>query len=85
MDHQRAKRELNRGFGDALAAGFEFAAVAAIFAGVGWLIDRRLGTAPVFTIILVVVALAGLFARFWYSYEATMRRHEADRREMRSR
>jgi F0F1-type ATP synthase assembly protein I len=70
---------------DALASGFEFAAVIAIFAGGGWLLDRWLGTTPVFTITLSIVALVGHFVRFWYAYETKMRRHEAELRELRSR
>ena len=85
MDHLRTKRELNRGFSEALSSGFVFAAVVAIFAGTGWLIDRWLGTRPIFTIVLTVLALIGHFARFWYAYDAKMRRHEDELRELRSR
>jgi hypothetical protein len=35
--------------------------------------------------VLTVVALVGHFARFWYSYDAQMRRHEDEMREARSR
>jgi F0F1-type ATP synthase assembly protein I len=85
VDHLRTKRELNRGSAGALSAGFELAAVTAIFAGGGWLIDRWLGTRPVFMIVLVITALVGGFVRFWYSYDADMRRHEDELRELRSR
>jgi F0F1-type ATP synthase assembly protein I len=85
VDHLRTKRELNRGFSDALSSGFVFAAVVAIFAGAGWLIDRSLDTKPIFTIVLTVLALIGHFARFWYAYDAKMRRHEDELRELRSR
>jgi F0F1-type ATP synthase assembly protein I len=85
VDHLRTKRELNRGFTEALSSGFVFAAVTALFAGGGWLIDRWLGTMPVFMIVFTVVALVGHFARFWYAYDAQMRRHEDELRELRSR
>jgi hypothetical protein len=64
---------------DALARGMDFAFVTLGFFGVGFLIDRWLGTTPLFMILLVVVALVGLFARIWYQYEASMRQHEAER------
>ena len=77
-DDLRAKRELNTGFANALSRAVEFAATTAIFCGLGWLVDRWLGTAPIFLIVLTVLALLGQFARFWYAYDAEMRRHEAE-------
>jgi hypothetical protein len=64
---------------DALARGLDFAFVTLGFFGVGFLLDRWLGTTPLFMILLVVIALVGLFARIWYQYEASMRRLEAER------
>jgi len=75
-DDLRAKRELNTGFANALTRSIEFAVTTAIFCGLGWLVDRRLGTAPAFIIGLSVLALVGQFVRFWYAYDAEMRRHE---------
>ena len=43
-----ARRELNNGFGEALAKAFELAVTPAIFAFLGHLLDRRLGTSPLF-------------------------------------
>jgi F0F1-type ATP synthase assembly protein I len=85
VDHLRTKRELNRGFSEALSTGFVFAAVTVLFAGAGWLLDRWLGTLPVFTIVLTILALVGHFARSWYAYDAQMRRHEDELRDLRSR
>jgi F0F1-type ATP synthase assembly protein I len=76
-DELRAKRELNTGFANALSRAFEFAATTAIFCGLGWLVDRWLGTAPVFLIVLTLASLVGQFLRFWYAYDAEMRAHEA--------
>lgn len=64
---------------DALARGLDFAFVTLGFFGVGFVLDRWLGTTPLFMILLVVIALVGLFARIWYQYEASMRRLEAER------
>lgn len=74
---QGNKRDLYNGFGDTLARAFEFAAVLAIFGAGGWGLDRWLDTSPVFTIVTVIVATVGLFARLWYGYEAAMQAEEA--------
>lgn len=77
-DDLRAKRELNTGFANALSRAFEFAATTAIFCGLGWLVDRWLGTGPVFLIALTVAALAGQFLRLWYAYDLEMKGHERE-------
>lgn len=64
---------------DALGRGMDFAFVTLLFLGIGFLVDRWLGTTPLFMIVLVVLALVGQFVRIWYGYEATMREHEAAR------
>ena len=43
-----AKRELNKGFGDALSVAVELAVTPAIFAFLGHLLDGWLGTSPLF-------------------------------------
>lgn len=70
------KQALNNGFGEAMARGFEFAVTPAVFAGLGWLIDRAVGTHLVFTIALAVFGFVGMFARMWIGYEAAMKREE---------
>jgi F0F1-type ATP synthase assembly protein I len=78
VDVLRTKRELNQGFGDALSRAFEFAATIALFAGLGWLLDRWWHTKPVFLLVLLLFGVIGNFVRFWYAYDAQMKRHEAD-------
>ena len=51
-------REMREGSGDAFAAAFELVATPAIFGFLGWLLDGRMGTAPIFTVAFVVIALA---------------------------
>jgi len=84
VDLTRQQRDLHRGLGDTLARSFEFAASLAIFTVVGYLVDRWLGTVPWFTIALAMFALTGQFVRFWYAYDADMRREQSrfeERRE----
>ncbi len=78
MDDLQSKRELNRGFASATSRGFEFVVTIAIFTGLGWLLDRWLGTAPLFIIVFTVLAFVGNFARMWYSYDAAMTKLEAE-------
>ena len=71
------RRQLYSGFGDSLVWAVEFVATPVLFGFLGHLADAHLGTTPWLTIGLVVFALAGLFVRTYYGYEAAMREHEA--------
>lgn len=73
----RARQQTNRGFGDAMSRSFELALVPAIFGGLGWLLDRALGTSPTMTIILAVFGVVGTVIKFWIGYDLEMKRHEA--------
>jgi F0F1-type ATP synthase assembly protein I len=46
------RRETNKGFGDGLQQAFELVMTPAIFGVLGYLVDRWLGTVPVFTLVL---------------------------------
>jgi F0F1-type ATP synthase assembly protein I len=70
------RRELNRGFGDALAQAFEFAAVPVLFTALGWWLDDRLGTAPALTVALAAVGFIGVCLRTIYHYKAKVERDE---------
>ena len=71
------RRELYSGFGDSLVWAFEFAATPALFGLIGHFLDRRLGTGPWLTVVLVVFALVGLSVRAYYRYVADMEAIEA--------
>lgn len=66
-----------------LARGMDIALTLLVFLVGGWLIDRWLGVFPAFTIGLVMFAAIGTFVRLKYTYDATMERLEAERREAR--
>jgi F0F1-type ATP synthase assembly protein I len=76
VDLPLANRHLNKGFGDTLTAAFEFALTLGLFLLLGWLLDRWLGTQPIFMIVLSVFAVVGLLVRMWLAYDREMRRHE---------
>jgi F0F1-type ATP synthase assembly protein I len=75
---QNDKRGLYNGFGDGLAQAFEFAVTPAIFGVLGYLLDRALGTVPIFTIILALLCVIGIFLKTWYVYDAAMKVHEEE-------
>jgi F0F1-type ATP synthase assembly protein I len=81
VNHLTASRTLTKGFGDGFAYAFEFAATTGIFLGLGWLLDRWLGTDRVFMIVFAVLGIIGQSLRLWYAYDAKMRALEAERRK----
>jgi hypothetical protein len=68
---------------DVLGGGMEIALMVPVFLGLGWVLDRWLGTGPIFMIVMVVLGLIGVFCRLRYSYEEKMREHEAERQAAR--
>jgi len=65
---------------DNLGRGMDFALVTLVFLGIGWALDRWLGTQPLFMIGLVVFAMVGQFVRMWFDYDAAMTKLEDERR-----
>ena len=66
---------------DSLSRGMEIAGTTLIFFVLGWFLDRRLETTPLFMILLVVVAVVAQFVKLYYVYNAQMSQLEAERRE----
>jgi F0F1-type ATP synthase assembly protein I len=64
---------------DNVGRGIEFAMGTAVFLGIGYALDRWLGTQPLFMIGLFLLAVVGQFAAMWYRYDAAMTAHDADR------
>ncbi len=81
MDLLRERRDLNRGLGDALAQAFDVAGTTAIFFFLGWLLDRWLGTKPVFMITLTLLCLVAKIILMLATYNEKMKRLEAERRD----
>ena len=79
-----ARRELNNGFGDALARSFEFAMTPMIFGAIGFFIDRALNTSVMFTVSLIVFGLVGVLMRWYYDYEHKISIVENKRAERRN-
>jgi hypothetical protein len=71
------RRELNNGFGDSLAKAFELVTTPALFGLLGFLLDRQLGTAPLFLLVFALGTFGYLSWKTWGSYERRMQEHEA--------
>ena len=78
---QAEARELKQGFGDAAAAAFELAVTPAIFGVLGWLLDRQLGTSPIFTIAFVLITVGYASWKLYRDFGVNLERRAAERRE----
>ncbi len=70
------KRELYKGLDDGWTHAIELVATPIVAGGLGFLIDRLVGTLPVFTIALIVMAVIASFVKMYYVYDAEMRAHD---------
>ncbi len=84
MTTPAARQDTYQGLGDGFSRAFEVALTPAIVGGIGFLIDRWLGTMPWFTVGFTVFGVVGTFLRFWYTYDAEMSVHQAAAIESRS-
>jgi F0F1-type ATP synthase assembly protein I len=57
---------------DNVGRGMDIALTVALFVGIGYGVDRWLGTAPIFMIVMTLLAGVGFFAKFKYQYDARM-------------
>ena len=64
---------------DALGRGMDVALTVLLFFGIGYALDRWLGTTPWFMIGLTLLASIGFFASLKYRYDARMEELEAER------
>ena len=71
------RQKLYGGFGTAFSLAVEFVAVPLIFAAIGRFLDGRFGTDLLFTLILGVFGVVGVFVSAWYRYVAEMKAEEA--------
>lgn len=65
------------GAGDALSAAFEMIATPALFAFFGLLLDRGVGTTPLFTLLFMGIVLAYTTWKVFKRYEQRMQTFES--------
>jgi F0F1-type ATP synthase assembly protein I len=73
----RQRRELNNGFGDTLSRAFELVITPMVFGFLGFLLDGKLGSRPLFMLVLFFVALGYLVWKMVRGYDADMSAQEA--------
>ena len=61
--------------------GIESALAVVLLFGIGYGLDRWLGTTPWLMIIFALLGAVGVFAKMKYRYDVQMAQHEAERRE----
>jgi F0F1-type ATP synthase assembly protein I len=64
---------------DTLGRGMDIALTVGLFFGIGFFVDRWLGTTPIFMIGLTLLAVVGFFVSMKCRYTAEMERLEAER------
>jgi F0F1-type ATP synthase assembly protein I len=73
---RRDQRDTWHGFSNALSRSFEMAATFALFVLLGLFVDDRVGTRPLFTVVLALLAVIGIGARAYYTYKDQIERDE---------
>lgn len=68
----------SRGYSEAMGRGIELALTLVVVGGIGWLVDRAVGTYPLFTVIFSLAGFAGISAKLWLGYDLEMRKHDQD-------
>ena len=72
MFDTRAKQQLNRGYSDGMARGFELVVAPLAMGLIGWLLDGWLGTGPFLALGFGTFGVAGVFAKLWAGYDREM-------------
>ena len=77
MADQTARRELNRGGGDALSTAFELSVTPVLMGLIGWAIDAWIGTFPLFLLVFFLITVCYEIWKHLTLYDARMRDQEA--------
>ena len=75
MEADQSARE-QQGYGDALTQALTLVVGPVLFGFVGWLVDRWLGTSPVFMLAFGLFGLAGAVITSYFEFAERMRRHD---------
>ncbi len=73
VEKPRLGRDMNQSTG-----GYELILSGVLFALAGLWLDKRLGTVPLFTIVLAIVGFGGAVANVYYRYTREIDRLEAE-------
>ncbi len=70
VDRVSRDRQVKQEQSDAIAQAAEFVVAPVLFGFLGWLLDNRLGTAPLFMVALGVIGFVGAGVTNYYRYMA---------------
>jgi F0F1-type ATP synthase assembly protein I len=84
-DRRAESRALWNAFGNGFSHAFEIVMVPAVFALLGWWLDRIAGTRPALFIGFLTLGVIGTMARSYYTYVTRMSAQEKDKPWTRSR
>jgi len=74
---QSARRELNRGAGDALTTAFELSVTPVLMGLIGWGLDAWIGTSPLFLLVFFLFTVCYEVWKHLALYDARMRDQQA--------
>lgn len=75
MEADQSARE-QRGYGDGLTQALTLVVGPVLFGFFGWLVDRWLGTGPLFLLLFGLFGLAGAVLTSYYEFADRMHRHD---------
>lgn len=78
MKEAEVRRDMYDGFGESLTRALEFVIIPLLFAFLGHVLDERIGTGPVFAILLGLCGVVGCGIKTVYSYKWRMAQAEKD-------
>lgn len=79
-DKPRLGRDISQSSG-----GYDMVLAGVLFALIGLWIDKRIGTVPLFTIVLTIVGFTGSVLNVYYRYKRDIERIEAETAALRGR
>lgn len=72
-------RTQSRNVDDGLSQALSLVVGPVLFAFLGWVLDRALGTGPLFLIVLGIFGFLGAVTALYFRYNAQIQRDEADK------
>lgn len=71
-------RNIFRQEDDGWSRAIELALTPVVAGGIGYLVDRVLGTVPVITVVFFLLAVVATFVKMYYAYDTQMKSHDAE-------
>ena len=79
MELRSKRAQPKGGFNDGLSQELSLVAGPVLFGFLGYLLDQRLGTGPLFLVTFGLLAFLGAVLALYFRYQAAMAKEEADK------